>query len=141
MSLFLKMNQVKDQLTNSEQKIASCVLDDEEEVYNLSIQDLAKKCNTSPSSIVRFCKKMGFEGFQDFKIELAKGISDSKKSQNIVYEDVRVDDTIEDIVGKISAGNIKSIENTVTNEPFQFENINGTKFVPSLTLFLYVLTR
>lgn len=113
MSLLLKMNQVKDQLTNSEQKIVSCVLDDEEEVYNLSIQDLAKKCNTSPSSIVRFCKKMGFEGFQDFKIELAKGISDSKKTQNIVYEDVRVDDTIEDIVGKISAGNIKSIENTV----------------------------
>ncbi|MCR2045208.1 MurR/RpiR family transcriptional regulator [Anaerosalibacter massiliensis] len=113
MSLFLKMNEVRDQLTNSEQKIVGCILDNNEEVYNLSIQELAKKCNTSPSSVVRFCQKMGFEGFQDFKIELAKEKSDLNKNHSIVYEDVRVDDTIDDIVGKISAGNIKSIENTV----------------------------
>lgn len=113
MSLFLKMNEVKDQLTNSEQKIVSCVLDNNEEVCKSSIQEFAKRCNTSPSSIVRFCKKIGFEGFQEFKIELAKGIPTLKKSQNIVYEDVRVDDTIRNIVEKISAGNIKSIENTI----------------------------
>lgn len=113
MSLFLKMNEVKDQLTNSEQKIVSCVLDNNEEICKSSIQEFAKRCNTSPSSIVRFCKKIGFEGFQEFKIELAKGIPTLKKSQNIVYEDVRVDDTIRNIVEKISAGNIKSIENTI----------------------------
>jgi DNA-binding MurR/RpiR family transcriptional regulator len=113
MSVVLKINEMKDQLTNSEQKIANCILDNSHEVYNMSIHELANSCNTSSSSIVRFCRKMGFDGFKEFKIELAKDVADSEKNKDIVYEDVSVDDSIQAVINKISSGNIKSIENTL----------------------------
>ncbi|WP_416198241.1 MAG: Transcriptional regulator, RpiR family [Sporanaerobacter sp.] len=113
MSVVLKINEMKDQLTNSEQKIANCILDNSHKVYNMSIHELANSCNTSSSSIVRFCRKMGFDGFKEFKIELAKDVADSEKNKDIVYEDVSVDDSIQAVINKISSGNIKSIENTL----------------------------
>lgn len=113
MSVVLKINEMKDQLTNSEQKIANCILDNSHKVYNMSIHELANLCNTSSSSIVRFCRKMGFDGFKEFKIELAKDVADSEKNKDIVYEDVSVDDSIQAVINKISSGNIKSIENTL----------------------------
>lgn len=113
MGVVLKINEIKDQLTNSEQKIASCILDNSHKVYNMSIHELADWCSTSSSSIVRFCRKMGFDGFKEFKIELAKDVADSEKSKDIVYEDVSVDDSIQAVINKISSGNIKSIENTL----------------------------
>ena len=37
MGVVLKINEIKDQLTNSEQKIANCILDNSHKVYNLSL--------------------------------------------------------------------------------------------------------
>src|SRR5699024_6325330 len=112
MSLFVKINEVKNQLTNSERKIANYVLSNPEKVYNLSTYDLAKFSGTSPSSVVRFCQRIGFNGFQEFKIELIKNTADLENNKKIVYEDVTVDDTIEEVMNKITLENITSIEKT-----------------------------
>lgn len=112
MSLFIKINEVKDQLTKSEGKIANYVLSNPEKVYNLSTYDLAKFSGTSPSSVVRFCQRIGFNGFQEFKIELIKNTADLENNKKIVYEDVTVDDTIEEVMNKITLENITSIEKT-----------------------------
>lgn len=112
MGLFVKINEVKNQLTKSERKIANYVLSNPEKVYNLSTYDLAKFSNTSPSSVVRFCQRIGFNGFQEFKIELIKHTADLENNKKIVYEDVTVDDTIEEVMDKITLENISSIEKT-----------------------------
>lgn len=112
MSLFIKINEVKDQLTKSEGKIANYVLSNPEKVYNLSTYDLAKFSGTSPSSVVRFCQRIGFNGFQEFKIELIKNTADLENNKKIVYEDVTVDDTIEEVMNKITLENMTSIEKT-----------------------------
>lgn len=55
--------------TNSE--IASFILAHYEEVKNLGISELAKVCHVSNSSISRFCKEIGLEGFAELKELLA----------------------------------------------------------------------
>lgn len=112
MSLFVKINEVKDQLTNSEKKIANYVLENPEKVYNLSTYDLARLSETSPSSVVRFCQRMGFNGFQEFKIELVKNTTKLENKEKIVYEDVTVDDSIAEVIDKIAIENITSIKKT-----------------------------
>ena len=114
MDIFLKLHEMEEQLTKSEQKIAQCILDNSEEIYNYSIKEFAKECNTSPASIVRFCHKLGYDGFQEFKINLIKNVTNSQYKENNIYEDVSVEDDIEDIINKITMINIKSIENTKT---------------------------
>ncbi|MBQ0065491.1 MAG: MurR/RpiR family transcriptional regulator [Firmicutes bacterium] len=51
--------------TNNE--IARFLLSHYEEVKNLGISELAKVCHVSNSSISRFCKEIGLEGFAELK--------------------------------------------------------------------------
>ena len=56
-------------LTNSESKIAKYVLDNFNETLNYNVSELADK-----AGVVRFCKSLGYKGFQDFKISAAQDI-------------------------------------------------------------------
>ncbi|WP_239256788.1 MurR/RpiR family transcriptional regulator [Listeria ilorinensis] len=80
-------------LTKSEQKVAQFVLTNPDEVENYSINELAEFAEVGESTVVRFCRKVGFPGFQDFKIALAKnqttqftpGVAEEEGLKGIVY--------------------------------------------------------
>ena len=59
-------------LTNSESKIAKYVLDNFNETLNYNVSELADKAGVSDASVVRFCKSLGYKGFQDFKISAGR---------------------------------------------------------------------
>ncbi len=111
MSSILRIKSLKNEFTGSESKIADYIIENPEEVSQLTAEKLAANTSTSPASVVRFSKKIGYEGYQDLKIALAKStIIHSNK--NKIYEAVTTDDTSEEIIQKISAENIKIIEDT-----------------------------
>lgn len=70
----------QDRFTPIENDIAGYVLNNFEDVVNESIASLAEKSSTSEASITRFCRKLGFSGFNKFKIALAQDIYISKKT-------------------------------------------------------------
>ncbi|WP_424475578.1 MurR/RpiR family transcriptional regulator [Oceanobacillus kimchii] len=41
-----------------------------EKVIYMRIRDLANETHVSPTSILRFCKKLGYDGFTEFKVQL-----------------------------------------------------------------------
>lgn len=53
----------------SEREIARYILNHGEKVLNMSVKNLAQQTFTSPATIVRLCKKIGLEGYNDFKIK------------------------------------------------------------------------
>lgn len=57
------------EFSQSEKEIARYILNHGEEVLSMSVQQLAKETYTSPATIVRLCKKLGLEGYNDFKIK------------------------------------------------------------------------
>lgn len=59
-------------LSKSEKKVAQYILSNSDEVVNLSINELALLSEVGESTIVRFTRKIGFGGFQDFKKELIR---------------------------------------------------------------------
>lgn len=59
-------------LSKSEKKVAQYVLSNPDEVIKLQIKELAKLVSVGESTIIRFTRKIGYSGFQEFKIELAK---------------------------------------------------------------------
>lgn len=59
-------------LTKSEQKVAQYVLANPDEIETISIQDLAKRASVGESTIIRFVRKIGYTGYQDFKLALVK---------------------------------------------------------------------
>lgn len=57
------------EFSQSEKEIARYILNHGEDVLSMSVKELAKKTYTSPATIVRLCKKIGLEGYNDFKIK------------------------------------------------------------------------
>lgn len=57
------------EFSESEKEIAKYILNHGEAVLSMSVKELAKHTYTSPATIVRLCKKIGLEGYNDFKIK------------------------------------------------------------------------
>ena len=71
-----QLKQKKD-LSQTEMDLATFILNYGEELTYLSIRELADLTYTSTTSIQRFCRKLGCDGYKEFKIrylkELAQG--------------------------------------------------------------------
>lgn len=74
----------KDNLSHSESDIANFILANPNDTLNMSIYDLAERTLSSTSTIVRLCKKLGFSGFKELKVQLAYSIANHKEKENFI---------------------------------------------------------
>lgn len=75
-------------LSRSEKKVADFVQKNANDLVFLSTQALAKRCETSDASVIRFCRTLGFLGYQDFRRALvpellSKGFSPHKEIEGL----------------------------------------------------------
>ena len=80
-NLLQTITAVRAELRKSERKVADCVLDDPEEVMHMRIVDLAQAANVSEPTVVRFCRAIGCDGFQSFKMELAQYVANNPRAR------------------------------------------------------------
>ncbi|MCK0769284.1 MULTISPECIES: transcriptional regulator HexR [Chromohalobacter] len=71
-ALFDEMRRRMEHFRRSEQKVARFVLRHPEDVIHMRIVDLATEAKVSEPTVVRFCRALGCNGFQDFKLKLAQ---------------------------------------------------------------------
>lgn len=74
-SLFHKIRSIYPEMGPSEKKIANFVLENTGEVVNLSISELAEKSGSGDATVVRFARRLGFDGYQGMKIGIAKELN------------------------------------------------------------------
>ena len=98
--------------TKSEKKVADYILNSKKsDITRITISELAANCGVSEATIVRYVKKVGFESFQEFKLNLALDNDDE------IVEDekditISQNDSPQDILRKTKVGFLQSIENT-----------------------------
>lgn len=61
------------QLTNAEKRVADYVLGHRRHAHRKSISELAEACGVADATVSRFCRRLGFGGYNAFKLELASG--------------------------------------------------------------------
>lgn len=66
-------------LTPALQRIAEYALDAPDKVLYHTVTELAEAASSSEGSVIRFCKDMGFSGFQDFKLALATDLASAPR--------------------------------------------------------------
>src|SRR4051794_20112021 len=64
-------------LKPTDRMIAECVLADPEKIVTSPIAEIREKSGASVGSIIGFCRRLGLEGFADFKIALARDLAQS----------------------------------------------------------------
>ncbi len=76
----LRLNILKNSLTASERKVGEYFLGNPEAAY-LSITEVAQVSVLGYGTIIRFCRKMGCAGFQDFKVLLAQELGAADRAE------------------------------------------------------------
>lgn len=69
MSVMLNMLNYKEDLSMVERVVLDYLIENKAVLSNFKIEHIAEATYTSPASVVRMCKKLGYKGFKDFKID------------------------------------------------------------------------
>lgn len=103
------------QATEAEKEIIQFWMENTEKASRFNIRELALETFTSPSSIIRLCQKLGYEGYKDVKAALIYEIAVREKGNHREIEDLTKEDTLESIIEKIALRNIASLRSTTQN--------------------------
>lgn len=93
----IKIESLNDSLSKADKKICDYIFNNVEDIIRLTISEVADRTGVSEATVVRTCKKLGYEGFQDFKISLAQEISTPIES---IFNTVNEGDSCFDIYRK-----------------------------------------
>ncbi|WP_284643702.1 MurR/RpiR family transcriptional regulator [Paenibacillus silviterrae] len=107
----VKINSLKNALTASESKVAEFIRDRFEQVIYLSVTDLAEQADVGETTVLRFCRKLGYKGYQEFKLALAQNHAVASSSIVGGFDE---NDEIQAIMQKAASANIKALQETMT---------------------------
>lgn len=83
----LQITVLYEKMGSAEKRIADWLIQNPGEIIPLSISELAEKCNCGEATIVRFARRLGFSGYQELKISIARDEGTAEISQEITRED------------------------------------------------------
>ncbi|MBY7144489.1 MurR/RpiR family transcriptional regulator [Virgibacillus sp. NKC19-3] len=81
-NLTMLMEQKKNQFTKSELKLYRYITENFEETLYESLTGIANACHVGDATVLRFCRKLGYKGYQDFKLSLARELSTHQKEDH-----------------------------------------------------------
>ncbi|HEY7210676.1 MAG TPA: MurR/RpiR family transcriptional regulator [Bryobacteraceae bacterium] len=97
-------------LKPAERVIADFVLAGPDRVIQMSISELAQQAAVGESTVIRFCRALGYEGYQEFKLRLAQ---DLVQPVEYIHGNISFEDSIDELSKKIFQTNLKAVENTM----------------------------
>ncbi|MEV5746904.1 MurR/RpiR family transcriptional regulator [Actinoallomurus sp. NPDC052308] len=114
LSTVVRVRSLLPSLPPAEARVAQRVIDDPEAVANSTITELAQACGTSETTVIRFCRAIGFAGYPELRLTLATeaGRAQGVTGGRVVGSDISTDDTLQQVVEKISFADARAVEET-----------------------------
>lgn len=107
---FVRLQGAYSGLRAAEQRVADFILKAPEELIYLTVTELAERTNTSESTVVRLCQKIGYKGYQEFKIVLAR---DLVEPTSAIYAAIEAEDDLATIKTKVFQANAQALRDTI----------------------------
>ncbi|GKX27631.1 sugar isomerase [Vallitalea longa] len=97
---------------SAEKKVADFILKNPEKVVNMNVSELAKSSGVSDATVVRMCHHIGYKGYYQFRIMLARDMGRKQKNS------VQLPEETDDVVGvfKNYADTIMAIGHNINQE-------------------------
>lgn len=92
-----------------EKQIADYILENLKLVSRGTINDISSTLRIADSTVYQFTKKLGYDGFKDFKVHLLTEEFDSEIS---IHEKISKDDSADMMIAKVFDSSIKALEAT-----------------------------
>jgi len=74
-NLLLQIRESLSRFSAAERKVAAAVLAQPRTAISASISELSRQAGVSEPTVVRFCRRIECDGFQDFKVQLAQSLA------------------------------------------------------------------
>ncbi|OPJ57242.1 putative HTH-type transcriptional regulator YbbH [Alkalithermobacter paradoxus] len=116
MDFFNKISSKTQSLNRNESHLLKYILENSNEVLNMKIHDLSSKAFISTASIIRFCKKLGFNGYSEFKANLAMSLKSKDNDRaNLQLDNISLIDAINKSINLINDNVIDQIIDIMHN--------------------------
>lgn len=137
------MNAPKD-LNENEKHLMRYIEEHIEEIPSLSSRELARRTFTNPTMVLRFCRKLGFENFNDFKVNIGYELKNKSESGPKVIRDanplttnnrlaVLYGDVVSETRNSLSMEVIAAVAGQITQKPYL--DFVGTDLNEAVTLY------
>jgi DNA-binding MurR/RpiR family transcriptional regulator len=102
-------------LSPAERRVAQVIIDEAATAASLTISDLAARAGSSETTVIRFCRAMGFSGYPELRLTLAAeagraGHDDAEP----IGGDISETDDLGQVVKKIAFADARAVEETAT---------------------------
>ncbi|WP_102347438.1 MurR/RpiR family transcriptional regulator [Bacillus sp. Marseille-P3661] len=114
------------EFSEKEKLIADFILNNPKKIIHLTINQIAEDLEIADATVFRFCKRIGFKGYQAFKIALASEIVNPIED---IHETLQEEDSVYDVTDKVFKTNILAINETL-------KVMNSEKLAESVNLLL-----
>lgn len=99
--------------TPAEKKIADFILANQDGLAYLSIGQLAAGAAVAEATVSRFCRRLGFRNFVEFKLTAANTALRFKPANNPLSGQIERTDTVEDICRKLYSAEVDALAQTM----------------------------
>ena len=97
------------QFSEKERQVADYILNNSNKIIHSTINQVAEDLNVADATVFRFCKRIGFKGFQAMKIALAAEIVNPIQD---IHETITETDSPKEVAEKVLRSNIRTLEDT-----------------------------
>jgi DNA-binding MurR/RpiR family transcriptional regulator len=114
-SVLIRVRGVLPNLRPAEQRVAQAVLADPAGISESSITAVARKCQTSETTVLRFCRALGLAGYPELRIALARAAQFEEADHRAgapLTSDIAATDTLADVVAKITYAAARAVTDT-----------------------------
>ena len=108
-NVLLRLREVQPSLSSTERQIARYILENPDETTTLTIRELAHRSFSSPSSVVRICRAIGFQGYKELRHALTLELATLGEHRE---QDLTPHDSLQEIVDKVTRKNIQCLLDT-----------------------------
>lgn len=102
-------------LSSKEKTLGEYVLMHRHEILSLTLKDLSLKAQISEATVIRFARKLGCEGYSDFKLSLSANLSAEYYNGNsdLILDKILPTDSSDSVLKKMGAFVITSVQSTI----------------------------
>lgn len=106
-SVFERLRQEMSTMRKSEQKVAKLVLESPADILGSTMVAVAEAAGVSEPTVMRFALRLGYDGFQAFKLDLAKVLA---LGVPVTYSGIEAGDSVEIMAQKVFDHTISSLD-------------------------------
>ncbi len=110
-AVLVKIMGVRPSLKTAELKVAEHILKNPQSIQTSTVAQVATFSRVSEATVIRFCRTVGYAGYQELRMQLAKELYEP--SHKAMPDEIKDADGSDKIVGKVFSFNIKTLNETL----------------------------